>query len=146
MANDNVCVFCGQKPGPFRNTTVQCGNTYQFACKACEKELKDLEDVEKCRRALVRGLAERPERLRERIDVITESENHRPTCLRCGSKLVFTEVQELDNSPMRDSIFKEPFEVLPAYCESCGKYEFYHPMTIRKNKYLSYLIWQDTHE
>ena len=145
MANE-VCVFCGQKPGTFRGATVACGGTIQVACKACEKELKGLEEVELCRRALVRGVAENPERLRSRIELITEAENHRPQCLRCGSKLSFMKVQELDNSPMRDSIFKEPFEVLPAYCTACGKYEFYNPDVIRKNKYLAHLVNQDTQE
>ena len=146
MANDSVCVFCGQKPGTFRSTVIQCGPTWQPACRACEKELNGLDEVELCRRALVRGLAESPDRLRERIELITEAENQRPKCLRCGATLSFMKVQELDNSPMRDSIFKEPFEVLPAYCGSCGKYEFYDPAIVRKNKYLAYLIWKDTQE
>ena len=144
MGNDGICVFCGQKPGTFRSTTVQCANTWQFACKACEKELKDLDEAELCRRALVRGIAEDPERLRARIALITEAENYRPKCLRCGSELTFMDVQELDNSPMRDTIFKDSFEVLPAYCTSCGKYEFFNPTVVRKNKHLAYLIWKDT--
>ena len=113
MANE-LCIFCGQKPGTFRSTTLACGSTIQVACKACEKELKDLDEVEVCRRALVRGIAENPERIRARIELLTEAENHRPKCLRCSTNLTFLKVQELDNSPMRDSIFKEPFEVLPA--------------------------------
>lgn len=145
MANE-LCVFCGQKPGTFRSTTVACGTTVQVACKACEKELKGLDEVEICRRALVRGIAENPDRISERIELITEAENHRPKCLRCGANLSFMKVQELDNSPMRDTIFKEPFEVLPAFCESCGKFEFYNPVIIRKNKYLAHLIWKDTQE
>lgn len=145
MANE-LCVFCGQKPGTFRSTTVACGTTVQVACKSCEKELKGLDEVEICRRALVRGIAENPDRIRERIELITDAEKHRPKCLRCGANLSFMKVQELDNSPMRDTIFKEPFEVLPAFCESCGKFEFYNPVIIRKNKYLAYLVWKDTQE
>ena len=95
---------------------------------------------------MVRGMAENPDRLRERIDLITEAENHRPKCLRCGTNLTFIKVQPLDNSPLKDSIFKEPFEVLPAYCVACGKYEFYNPDIIRKNKYLAHLIYRDTQE
>lgn len=143
MANE-VCVFCGQKPGTFRSTTIACGPTWQPACKTCEKELKDLDEIEVCRRALVRGIAENPDRIRDRIEVITEAENHRPKCLRCGRNLIFMKVQELDNSPLKDSVFKEPFEVLPAYCEACGKFEFYNPNLIRKNKHLMYLIYKDT--
>ena len=146
MANDSICVFCGQKPGMFRSTTLACGSTIQVACIACEKELKDLDEVEVCRRALVRGIAENPERIRARIELLTEAENHRPKCLRCSTNLTFLKVQELDNSPMRDSIFKEPFEVLPAYCTACGKYEFYNPDVIRKNKYLAHLVNKDTQD
>lgn len=145
MANE-LCIFCGQKPGTFRSTTLACGSTIQVACKACEKELKDLDEVEVCRRALVRGIAENPERIRARIELLTEAENHRPKCLRCSTNLTFLKVQELDNSPMRDSIFKEPFEVLPAYCTVCGKYEFYNPDVIRKNKYLAHLVNKDTQD
>ena len=145
MANE-LCIFCGQKPGTFRSTTLACGSTIQVACKACEKELKDLDEVEVCRRALVRGIAENPERIRARIELLTEAENHRPKCLRCSTNLTFLKVQELDNSPMRDSIFKEPFEVLPAYCSACGKYEFYNPEVIRKNKYLAHLVNKDTQD
>ena len=145
MANE-LCIFCGQKPGTFRSTTLTCGSTIQVACKACEKELKDLDEVEVCRRALVRGIAENPERIRARIELLTEAENHRPKCLRCSTNLTFLKVQELDNSPMRDSIFKEPFEVLPAYCTACGIYEFYNPDVIRKNKYLAHLVNKDTQE
>ncbi len=145
MANE-LCVFCGQKPGTFRSTTVACGGTSQVSCKACEKELRDLNEIEVCRRALIRGIAENPERIRERIELITEAENHRPKCLRCGSELTFMDVQELDNTPMQDSVFLGSFDVLPACCESCGKYEFYNPVIIRKNKYLAYLIWKDTQE
>lgn len=146
MANDTICVFCGQKPGTFRSTTIQCGGTWQPACKACEKELKDLDEVEVCRRALVRGMAESPDKLRERINLITEAENHRPKCLRCGSKLLFMKVKQLDDSPNRDTVFKTPFRVLPAYCETCGKYEFYNPEIVNKNKYLVYLNLKDTQE
>ena len=113
-----TCVFCGEKHSTFRSTTIACGNTWQKACKACEKELRDLDEIEVCRRALIRGIAENPDRIRERIELITEAENHRPKCLRCGANLTFMDVQELDNSPMRDSVFMETFEVLPAYCES----------------------------
>lgn len=144
MEKENVCVFCGQKPGVFRAATVLCGNTWQCACKTCERELKELDDTEKCRRALVRGLAEQPEKLRERIKLADEAENYRPKCTQCGGRLLFMEVQELDNSPMRDSIFHEPFDVLPACCEACGKYELYNPAVAGRNKYLAYLIAKDT--
>ena len=143
MANE-LCVFCGQKPGTFRGTTIACGNTIQVVCKSCEKELKGLDEAEISRKALIRGIAEHPDRIRDRIELLSEAEDHRPKCLRCGADLTFMKVQELDNSPMKDSVFAGTFDVLPAYCESCGKYEFYNPVIIRKDKYLAYLIWKDT--
>lgn len=146
MANDNICVFCGQKPGTFRSAMVTCGGTIQVACKACEKELKDLDELDVCRRALLRGIAENPDRIRKRIELITGAENHRPKCLRCGANLSFMDVQELDNTPMQNSVFLGSFEVLPACCESCGKYEFFNPQIVRKNKSLAYLIWKDAQE
>lgn len=144
MADDKICVFCGQKLGMFNSTSVDCGTTWQPACKSCEKELKDLPEIELCQRALVRGIASEPERVKARIALITEAENHRPKCAQCGGKMTFMQVQSLDNSPYRDTVFKEPFEVLPAYCEVCGKYEFYNPAIVRTNKYLAHLIWKDT--
>ena len=146
MANDSICIFCGEKPGTFRATTVACGGTVQTACKSCEKELKGLDEAEICRKALIRGIAEHPERIRDRIELLSEAENHRPKCLRCGTNLTFMKVQELDNSPMKDSVFAGTFDVLPAYCESCGKFEFYNPAVIQKDKYLRYLAKKDTQE
>ena len=143
MAN-NICVFCGQKLGLFQETSIACGSTYQYVCKSCEKELRGLDELEICRRALMRGIAENPERIQDRINLIMEAEDSRPKCLRCGEKLTFMKVQQLDNSPHQDSIFKDPFKVLPAYCASCGKYEFYNPSIIRKNKHLVYLNTKDT--
>lgn len=142
MAN-SICVFCGQKPSFLQDTLIPCAGTHLNACKTCEKELQGLEELEICRRALIRGLADNPDRLQKRIELITEAENHRPKCLQCGEKLTFMNVQQLDNSPMQDSLFKDPFEVLPAYCNSCGKFEFYKPSIVRKNKYLVYLINKD---
>lgn len=103
-----------------------------------------LDEVERCRRALKLGLAEYPEKIQERITLLTEAEDHRPACLRCGARLKFGFVQNLDNSPLRDGIFSETFDVLPAYCTGCGKIEFYHPGYVRKNHFIEYLIKKDT--
>lgn len=146
MANDNLCVFCGEKLGMFQITTITCGGTYQPCCKACYKELKDLNEVEQCRRALRLGLVGYPEKLEKHIEIATNSEKHRPTCLRCGTKLRFLRVQNLDNSPLADGLFSNTFAVLPAYCENCGRYEFYDPDFVEKNDYLVYLIKQDKAE
>lgn len=145
MANENICVFCGEKLSMFRITGITCGNTYQPCCKDCAKELGELSEEELCRRALRLGYAQHPEMLEKQIELITTAEEHRPSCLQCGGKLKFESVQYLDNSPMRDSVFSEGFEVLPAYCESCGKYEFYKPAVATQNRFLEYLIQKDTY-
>ena len=144
MGNDNVCVFCGETLGAFRNVGFDCARVYQPCCRNCAKELKELSEDEQCRRALRFGFAQQPEKLQARIEVITTAEEHRPACLRCGAKMKFSPVQWLDNTPMRDGFLSEGFEVLPAYCESCGKYEFYNPHVVNKNKFLAYLIGKDT--
>ena len=143
MADEKICVFCGQRPGPFRTADVQCGPTWQTACKSCAREVQDLEEVELCRRALRRGLAEDARRLEQRIELITTAEDHRLKCLRCGSPMYFLDAQSFDNSPMRDGLLSSTFDVIPAVCTCCGKIEFYEPLYIRKNKHLAYLIWKD---
>ena len=144
MTNDRICVFCGERVGAFKDTWVVCGDTHQFSCKDCAKSLRDLSEEELCRRALRLGRAEYPEKLEEHIELVAKAEEHRPSCLRCGAKLTFGNVQSLDNSPMRDSIFQDTFDVQPAYCESCGKIEFYHPHYVNQNKFIAYLIDKDT--
>lgn len=144
MGNENICVFCGEKITAFRSTSIFCADTHQPCCKECATELRNLSEEERCRRALRLGHAQHPEKLAERIELITKAEEHRPACLRCGGKMKFEPVQYLDNSPMRDSVFSEGFEVLPAYCESCGKYEFYKPTISNTNRFIAYLRRKDT--
>lgn len=145
MANDDRCVFCGQKVGTFRSTNVLCGSIYQLSCRDCAREMDTLNDVERCRRALLRGLADRPEKLRAYIEISETAEAHRPIC-RCGGKLHFMDEQHFDNTPNVDSIFHGSFAVLPAYCETCGRFEFFHPETVRRNPHLNHLLLKDTTE
>lgn len=146
MEKENVCVFCGQRPGAFRSTSVYCGGTWQSACKSCEKELKGISEEEVCRRALRRGLAAEAQRIEAHLKVVEEAELHRPKCLQCGSKLVFGEVEELDNSPLRDGLLSTTFDVLPAHCPSCGRFEFYDPVIAKRNPHLAHLIAKDNQE
>lgn len=143
MANDDRCVFCGQKVGTFRSTNVLCGKTHEPSCRDCAKEMEPLPHTERCRRALQRGLANRPELLREYIEVTQSAEDHRPTC-GCGGKLRFMEEQNFDNTPHGDSIFHGCFTVLPGYCTTCGRFAFFHPETVRSNPFLAHLIEKDT--
>lgn len=144
MANDNLCVFCGQRIGTFRGTTVQCGGVYQPSCRTCVQELEALSDIERCRRALTRGMAVHPEQLQSRIQILTEAEEHRPSCTACSGKLRFRAEQKLDNSPYRDGLLSSTFDVIPACCPDCGRYEFYNPTIVRKNPFLAHLIKKDS--
>ena len=153
MANENVCVFCGEKMGFFHAMTVTCAGYYLPCCKSCYKELKNLPEEEQCRRALRLGLVQNTQALEayieqavKAVEVADHAEEHRPTCSQCGNKLRFQRVQYLDNSPMRDSLFSATLAVLPAVCPSCGKYEFYDPEIAEKNEYLAHLIKQDNAE
>ena len=144
MASNNICVFCGEKIGTFRSTNVQCGGVSQPSCRTCAQELESLSDIERCRRALLRGLAVQPDKLQRRIQTLTEAEAHRPTCTACGGKLRFRPEQKLDNSPYQDGFLSSTFDVIPACCPDCGRYEFYNPRIVRKNPFLSHLIEKDS--
>ena len=153
MANENVCVFCGEKMGFFHAMTVTCAGYYLSCCKSCYKELKNLPEEEQCRRALRLGLVQNTQALEayieqavKAVEVADHAEEHRRTCSQCGNKLRFQRVQYLDNSPMRDSLFSATLAVLPAVCPSCGKYEFYDPEIAEKNEYLAYLMKKDSAE
>ena len=146
MANHDKCVFCGEDLRFFHSSGIRCAGIYYPCCKNCANELQELGEEEQCRRALRLGLAEQQEKLEEHLTLITEAESHRPACLRCGAKLKFGRLQQLDNSPMRDGLFTDTFDVQPAYCESCGKIEFYHPNYAARSKFIAYLIRKDTGE
>ena len=149
-----TCVFCGNEVGFLHSDFVTCGPTGQCACKACAKEVKNLDNPERCRRALQRGLAKDAHRLQEFLDqtaqhaqeclnIAENAESSRPTCLRCGEKLYFGQIQTLDSSPYRDGLFSSTFDILPAYCKACGKLEFYDPAYISNNQLLSHLVQID---
>jgi len=144
MSNNDRCVFCGKSVGTFRSTNVLCGSIYQLSCKDCARELEALDHTERCRRALLRGLADRPEKLREFLQVNTEAEDHRLKCLRCGGRMIYMEEQSFDNTPHGDSVFHGSFDAIPAWCESCGRYEFFNPAIIRKNPFLNHLFQKGT--
>ena len=137
------CVFCGDEVSDFVVKTVFCGPVIQYACKRCFKEVETLSDEDRCRRALQRGFALSPERVREHLEIVESAEEARPACLRCGEKLRFGEAETLDASPNRDGLLSRTFDVLPAYCTNCGKMELYNPTYIAKNKLFSYLVNKD---
>lgn len=141
-----VCVFCGTEVGYMRSEYVSCGPVSQWACKSCAKEVKDLDEVERCRQALRLSLAVAPDALQEYVTMVEGAEDARPTCLRCGTKLKFGQVVTLDSSPYRDGLLSNTFDILPAYCRQCGKMELYNPGYSSGNKLLSYLVKKDTGE
>lgn len=143
MANDNICVFCGEKRGMFGSGDILCAGVYQPCCRACGKELADLSEEEQCRRALRLGLARSPEKLEEHIGLIESAQKARPTCLRCGGRLKFQPVKLMQST---NGLLNTSFALLPAFCESCGKYEFFEPDTVRANAKLAWLVRHDTGE
>ena len=142
MENKSLCVCCGAKLTPFRYDVIWCGIAQQV-CKDCKKELDALDDAERCRRVLQSGRAQEPEKVRALLDVAEGAEEHRFACLRCGSPMRFGEVLTLDNSPLWDSVFSNMFAALPAYCDGCGKIEFFDRDRLSKDKYIAYLIKKD---
>ena len=146
-----ICVFCGEKVSEFRVKHTVCGSIYLPCCPSCYKEVNPLPADEQCRRALQLGLVQDPQMLEtylqeieQAAEVARNAEEHRPACLRCGKKLRFRQVQYLDNSPLLDSLLSTFFAVLPACCESCGKYELFNPEVVEKDPYLAHLIKIDT--
>ena len=142
-----VCVFCGEEVGYMRSEYITCGPVGQHACKHCAREVKELSELEKCRRALQRGVTECRKSMEEYIAMVESAEEARPACLRCGEKLRFGQAVTLDDSPYRDGLLASSgFAILPAYCQSCGKMEIYNPGYIGNNKLLSYLVKKDNGE
>lgn len=140
-----ICVFCGEEVGYIRSECVSCGPVSQWACKSCAKEVKDLDEAERCRRALRLGLAVASDAMQEYVTMVEGAEEARPACLRCGAKLKFGQPVTLDDTPYRDGLLASGgFTVLPAFCQSCGKMELYNPGYIGNNKLLSYLVKKDT--
>ena len=143
MGKTSVCVFCGNKLTPYRYNYVYCGSVPQLVCKSCEKEVSSLDDAEVCRRALAGGRADQPDKVRAHMEVAEHAEEHRFTCLRCGSRMRFGQIMSLDTSPMRDSIFSKSFDTLPVHCDNCGKIEFFDPIRLSKDEHIAYLIVKD---
>ena len=143
MANDKICVFCGEKVGLLGSSDMPCAGTFQPCCRICGREVTGLPEEQQCRRALKLGLARDPEKLEERIQFIESARSARPACLRCGGKLKYQTIKAMHNT---DSVLNIGFPVLPAFCEKCGKYEFFEPNTVRADARLAWLIRHDTGE
>lgn len=135
-----ICVFCGNEVGYMRSDWMPCGPVSQLACKNCIREMKDLNEVEKCRRALQRGLAVSREKLEEFVAMAEGAEDARPACQYCGEKMTFEKIVTLEK---KYDVFDPLFEILPAYCRNCGRMALFDPAYIRGNKTLSYLAEQD---
>jgi len=142
MTNDKICVFCGGTVGLLGSSDMPCAGTFQPCCRTCGREVTGLPEEEQCRRALKLGLARSPEILEERIRFVESARAARPTCLRCGGNLKFETAKIMQNA----SILNPTFAVLPAFCEKCGKYEFFEPNTVRADAKLAWLIRHDTGE
>lgn len=138
-----ICVFCGEEVGSFAVKAVVCGPTSQWACKSCAKEAENLSEVEKCRRALQRGLAISREKLEEYISMVDSAEESRPVCPSCEGKMTFRKIVTLEK---KYDVFDPFFEIIPACCENCGRLALFDPAFIRCSKTLTYLAAKDTGE
>lgn len=143
MANETVCVFCGERPGVFRSENILVGNTSQLCCKACAKEVAGLSEEELCRKALRLGHAQNPEKLEARIELIVQAEAARPKCPRCETPMKFRSVVHLDASPLRDTLFSSTLDLLPCLCPGCGKIEFFTPDVLKNDPKIAYLHRKD---
>lgn len=135
------CVFCGNEVGYVRGDWLSCGPVSQLACKDCIRELKNLSEVEKCRRALQRGLATSKEKLEEYIAMVDSAEESRPVCQSCGGKMTFRKIVTLEK---KFDVFDPHFEIIPACCENCGRLALFDPAFIQRSKTLTYLAEKDT--
>ena len=140
MANDKICVFCGEKLGLFQFSDIRCADTLQQCCKTCLGEMAKVNEAERCRRALRLNYAISPEKLQAYVDMSEKAEARRPACTNCGTKLRFKDQQYLENGPGAGIWFA----VIPAYCETCGKCEFYLPEVVEKNEEMAFLVRSDT--
>ena len=136
-----ICVFCGTEVGYMRSEYVNCGPVSQWACKSCAREVASLSEVEKCRRALQRGLAVSKEKLEEYIAMVDSAEESRPVCPSCGGKMTFRKVVTLEK---KFDVFDPYFGIIPVCCENCGRLALFDPAFIRRSKALTYLAEKDT--
>lgn len=143
MANDSVCIFCGERPGMFKSETILVGGTSQLCCKACAKEVSGLSELELCRKVLRTRRAQNADRIETRVELITQSEEIRPKCSRCGTPMKFGSVTHLDDSPLRDGLLSSTFDVLPCYCPACYKLEFFLPQALKADPKIAFLHRKD---
>ena len=144
MANDTACVLCGESLGMFRTSSLYLAGTRQCCCKTCAKEAETLSQEELCRRVLQSGHAAQPERLQARLEQFEQAQQLRPKCSACGTPMKFSEVVQLDCTPMMDSILCSTFDLLPAHCPACCKIDFYSPQLLEKDEQLAALYKLDT--
>lgn len=142
MTNDDRCVFCGNPAGALLSTNVICGKTYQLACRDCAKELKALSNLDRCRKALILGLADCPHKLHEYIRFCADAEDRRPKCPSCGGSLRYTGEQYLGTAS--NHVYAPTSPVWTACCDGCGRYEFFNSDILRKNPHLDLLFRLDT--
>lgn len=127
----------------FREESIIVGKTRQTCCSNCAKEVKDLSELELCRLSLQRGYAQNREKIEARVQLITQAEQARPKCLRCGGRMKFAERITLDSSPMRDTVFSSTYALLPCKCTACFRMEFYSPEVLKNDEMIAYLYSQD---
>ena len=138
MAKKDVCVFCGKELSVFSSSLIGCGKTNQITCRDCVKKLTEISGVERCRLALDSGRAIDSDRIQGLLEEQERQERARPCCLRCRARMRVGDQIEVDISPIANPITDilngHYLPLVPAYCDQCGKVEFFLPEHIKRRQ------------
>lgn len=138
-----VCIFCGETPGLFKDASIDVAGMPQICCVDCRKEVEGLGEGELCRRALLRGHAKYADRIQARLDLITRSEKARPKCRFCGGDIKFSVLVPFE-APHRPGVLNFTFDAVPGHCTKCYRFDFFSPEMLRDDECIAYLYEKDT--
>lgn len=132
------CIFCGKKLGLLERDEFYCGRQPQGVCKACRRDLLDLGQEERGKRALATGRAEYAEEIETFLEEFKKQrqEERRKVssgkkCLRCGGEMLKDGVRtfKLGEETLLLSdlnrLFSGSMDLEMLVCEDCGKVEFF---------------------
>lgn len=123
-----LCVFCGAELKSWISCKfIQCGGTYQPACKACWRATWKLSEMKQCRMALESGRAKEEERLRAACEGLLQEEEEQPFCLRCGNRMAYGRMITLNTRGLDMDGRVQDMRVQPLRCDNCGKIELFDP-------------------
>ena len=138
-----VCVFCGEVPGLFKESAVTVAGMPEFCCADCRKEAEGLSEEALCRRALQGGHAKYADRIQARLDLIVRSKQARPKCRYCGGDIKF-DLMVPFQAPYRSGVMNFTFDVVPGHCTKCYRFDFFSPDMLQEDECIAYLYESDT--